>query len=123
MKKNVFIVLALSFAFVLSSCKKDKNVNYKPEPSPFSAQLENSAAVSASGGAINIMIQAGTDGWWLEIPPDISWITSAKMYGSGDFKLPVTVKANASGSERNGNIILHPTFGLDPVAITISQSK
>ncbi|MCO5236822.1 MAG: BACON domain-containing protein [Chitinophagaceae bacterium] len=85
--------------------------------------MESSLVVSASGGTVNIIIQAGTDGWWVEIPEDISWITPARKYGSGDFKLSATVEVNLSGAERSGNIILHPTFGLDPVTILVSQSK
>ncbi|MBC8987971.1 BACON domain-containing protein [Pedobacter sp. N36a] len=104
------------------SCKKEQG-SPKPEPTPFSAVVEGGlTTVPAAGAKLNIVISAGTDGWWITSPqPD--WLSITRMYGSGDFKLPVTIKANTSGQARTVSINVNPTFNLPPVVFKINQDK
>ncbi|ANH83559.1 hypothetical protein A8C56_23600 [Niabella ginsenosidivorans] len=123
MKKiySLFFTLAIVLSFF--ACKKDKNINYKPVASPFSAQLETTESVAADGATVNVIIKAGTDGWWVQIPSSAPWCTTTRPYGSGDFTLPVKIAANTSGAERAVDVILNPTFQLPPVTVTIHQAK
>lgn len=122
--KRFFSLLLFSFLLSLGTgCKKDNNINYKPVPSPFSASPETPGKVAASGATINITIKAGTDGWILKIPSTSPWCTSGRIYGSGDFILPIKIAPNTTGQERSTEIILAPTFDQKPVAIIITQEK
>jgi len=104
------------------SCKKE-NIAPKPELSSFSATLEGGeVTVPAIGGKLNILISAGTDGWWINTA-QTDWVTITRMYGSGDFKLPVTIKANTSGAVRIVSLKVNPTFNLPAVTFNINQDK
>ncbi|WP_316840220.1 BACON domain-containing protein [Pedobacter gandavensis] len=116
------ILLLVMFIGLSFSCKKEHN-SPKPQPSPFSASIEGApATIPAAGGKIDILITAGTDGWWIT-SPQINWLTITRMYGSGDFKLPVTVKENTSGVARVISIKVNPTFNLPAVTFNITQDK
>ncbi|TWF37336.1 all-beta uncharacterized protein [Chitinophaga polysaccharea] len=116
MKHLMYILLVIS----LMSCGKDKQP-VKPQPSPFSAVLENNAnTFPASGGTANIVISAGADGWWITLPAS-NWCNVGRLYGSGDVKVPVTIKPNTSGAKRNITITVKPTFNLSPVTLTVEQ--
>ncbi|MGJ7032703.1 BACON domain-containing protein [Niabella hirudinis] len=123
MKKiyTLFFIVAIAGNFF--SCKKDKNINYKPVAAPFSAALETPGVVAAAGATINVIINAGTDGWRVQIPASAPWCTTTRPYGSGDFTLPVKIAANTSGSGRTVDIVLTPTFDQPPVTITINQAQ
>lgn len=115
----LFFVMVISLAL---SCKKE-NISPKPEPTPFSAVMEGGVTtVPAAGGKLNIVINAGADGWWITTA-QADWVTITRMYGSGDFKLPVTVKANTSGVARVISIKVNPTFNLPAVTFNINQDK
>ncbi|WGQ11839.1 hypothetical protein QG516_09305 [Pedobacter gandavensis] len=104
------------------ACKKEVG-SPKPEPSAFSAVVEGGlTTVPAAGGKVNIVISAGTDGWWLT-SPQVDLLINTKMYGSGDFKLPVTIKENTTGKARMISINVNPTFNLPPVTFNINQDK
>lgn len=113
----IFLVLIA----VMISCKK-QNIPVKPEPSEFSAMLKGNSLFPASGGVDTIIVHGNTDGWWVTIP-DNNWVVISKKYGSGEFKLPVTIKPNNTGSDRELSVQINPTFGLPPVAIQLKQSK
>lgn len=123
MKRNIYIILGILFMLIYSSCEKDDNINYKPVPSTFSAQTQGTTTLSSQGGTVSIAITAGTIGWWVEIPVDANWCTVSKTYGSGDYTLPVTIKANQTGTDRQTNLIVHPTFNQQPVTINFTQTK
>nr|WP_233173760.1 BACON domain-containing carbohydrate-binding protein [Pedobacter sp. ASV19] len=106
---------------MLISCKK-QDLPAKPEASAFSASLESNSVVPASGGTVNVLISTQTDGWWIS-NLSASWATVNRTYGSGNFKLPVTVKANTSGVKRSVNLQVNPTFGLPAVNLTINQDN
>ncbi|ALL05010.1 hypothetical protein AQ505_05575 [Pedobacter sp. PACM 27299] len=115
--KLLLYVLIIGLA---SSCKKEVG-SPKPLPTPFSAVVEGGgSSFPAAGGKLNIVISAGADGWWItSSQPD--WLTITRMYGSGDFKLPVTIKANTTGQARVLTINVNPTFNLPPVTFNINQ--
>lgn len=113
--------------FALSSCsEEDESVNYKPVPSPFSVQVNGTTTVGAAATTITATIAAGTNGWWVDVPTG-SWcgfnsaVTSYAIYGSGDKTVTIYVAANKTGETRTQTVTFHPTFKLDPVAITITQ--
>ena len=123
MKSKIYIILGILFMLVYSSCKKDDNVNFEPVPSTFSAQAQGITTIGISGGNVSIAITAGTTGWWVEIPADATWCSVSKKYGSGDFSLPVTIQVNKTGTDRQTNLIIHPTFSQQPTTINITQTR
>lgn len=92
------------------------------EELPFSANLETNASFPAAGAAGKIIIKAGTDGWWVTMPATDCCVIN-KKFGSGDYSLPLTIKANNSGAARSVTVTIHPTFDLAPVDITITQAN
>ncbi|MCX2451437.1 BACON domain-containing protein [Pedobacter sp. PLR] len=117
--KLLLLVMLIGLSF---SCKKEK-ISPKPEPTPFSAVVEAGVtSLPAAGGKLNIVISAGADGWWITTP-QTDWVTITRMYGSGDFKLPVTVKPNTSGVARIVTVKVNPTFNLPAVTFNITQDK
>ncbi len=119
--KNINVVIFFLLIAVMSSCKK-QNIPAKPEPSDFSAMLKGTIPFPASGGVDTIIVHGNTEGWWVTLP-DNNWVVISKKYGSGEFKLPVTIKANTTGTDRELSVQINPTFGLPPVAIQVKQSK
>lgn len=106
-----------------TACKKE-NLPVKAQPSPFSAAMKNSTSFTADGGKDTVVISAGTDGWWVTIPSNsTSWCSVSKIYGAGDFFLPVTIQANTTGAPREVILTLSPTYNLPTVSITLTQSN
>lgn len=117
-----FLLIFFVLGLVLGACRKEE-LPVKPEPSPFSVTVENNTTTfPATGGTANLVVNGGTDGWWVTAPTN-NWCVIAKTYGSGDFKIPVTIKPNASGSQREITVTVHPTFNLPPVAVKLMQSN
>jgi hypothetical protein len=118
--KIVIFLLLLPFAF---SCKK-QDLPAKPQPSPFSVTVQNAATVPAGGGKVMVDIKAGSDGWWLTIPPEAkAWSGSSQLFGSGDKTITLTFSANATGSPRSVMIQFNPTFDLPVETISFQQSQ
>lgn len=122
MKQNrinsIFFILLL---LVQVSCKK-QDLPEKPEPTPFSAVLENAATVSAAGGTVNILISGPTDGWSVQNDQP-GWAVISRNFGAGDFKLPVVIRPNTTGIARTVNLKIKPTFNLPTVSISLNQDK
>ncbi|OQP63950.1 hypothetical protein A3860_21230 [Niastella vici] len=93
-----------------------------PQPSPFSAALIKYTEFPAAGAKDTIVINGGTNGWWVTLPSS-NWMVVSKLFGSGDFKLPVEVKANNTGVTREIDISLWPTFSQAAVVIKVKQTK
>lgn len=95
----------------------------KPQPSPFSAALEgNKTTFPAAGGTVNIMISAGANGWWIVVPDDSKkWLTINKIYGAGDFTVPVTVRPNTTKAPRKVEVVVNSSYQLPPVKLEINQ--
>lgn len=118
--KNLVLVIITIGLF--TSCKK-QDLPAKPQPSAFSTTMENNSTnFTAVGGTSNIIVTGGTNGWWVTMPVN-NWCVITKLYGSGDFKIPVTIKPNTSGVAREINVVIHPTFGLEAVTINLKQSN
>jgi hypothetical protein len=113
---NFFTALLV---LVFFSCDKWEDP-YKPVPSKFTVTA-SATTVAATGGTVNLTIVAGSDGWWVTIPTG-AWVSTTRLYGAGDYTLTFTFKANTSGVPRTVNIVVSPTFNLDPVTISITQS-
>ena len=113
-------LLLLPFAF---SCKK-QDLPAKPQPSPFSVTVQNAATVPMAGGKVMVDIKAGSDGWWLTVPPEAkTWIGSSQLFGSGDKTITLTLKANATGAPRSVMIQFNPTFDLPVETISFQQDQ
>lgn len=120
--KNRLLLIMVMVVAVLASCKK-QDLPVKPQPSPFAAMMENNATnFPAGGGAANIIVSGGTDGWWVMMPSN-NWCNITKVYGSGDFKIPVTIKPNTTGTVREITVKISPTFNLQPVTIKLTQAN
>jgi hypothetical protein len=122
-KLNIGFFIGLFIISVLvCSCKKQEEP-VKPQPSTFSVAIEGgNTSFSAAGGTANIVVTAGENGWWVVMPTN-NWCVITKLYGSGDLKVPVTIKPNTTGSDRNIQVEVRPTFNLLPVMVTLTQSK
>jgi len=116
------ILLFVMTIGLMLSCKKQDSFP-KPQPSTFTATLEGAVtSVPATGGKVNIVIRAGADGWWVSTE-QASLLTIGRTYGSGDFTLPITIKANTSGVSRVISLKVNPTFNLPAVTFNINQEK
>lgn len=95
----------------------------KPEPSPFSATLEaNKTNFPAAGGTVNLLVSAGANGWWIVVPDDgKKWLTINKIYGAGDFTVPVTIRPNTSKVARKVQVVVNSSYQLPPVKLEINQ--
>lgn len=115
-----------AIAFLISSlvaggCKKNI-LPPQPTASDFSARLEHRDSIFvAAGGTSSIIVNGGTNGWWLTVPSN-NWLVINKLYGSADFRIPVTIRANTTGLPREIKITVSPTFGQQPVTIIINQA-
>ena len=112
----------LVFALCLWQCVQYE-VPPKPQPSPFSASLEgNKTTFPAAGGTVNLTIGAGANGWWIVVPDGSkNWLTINKIYGAGDFTVPVIVRPNTTKSPRKVEVVVNSSYQLPPVKLEISQ--
>lgn len=117
MKKTIYI-LSLLFVGLLFSCSDDDGA-YRPTPSEFSVSQKD-FTVEAAGSNVSIMIKAGNLGW--SITSDQNWVTASKNFGSGDQSLSLTIIKNETQEKRIANVVIKPTFGLEPVKISITQN-
>lgn len=118
MKNIKFIAVLLVFIICISCEEEDPNI---PEPSTFNV-VASATSIGSEGGTLTINITAGSDGWWITYPDGTpAWLTISRMFGSGDYALPVVVQPNNTGVARNTSISVNPTFGLDPVLISVMQ--
>ena len=116
-----FAIVLVTLVF-FAACEK-QDLPAKPVASDFSAAMENSiTSFPATGGTGNILVKGGTNGWWVTMPTN-TWCVITKLYGAAEFKIPVTVKTNTTGVAREINVVLHPTFGLEPVTINLKQTN
>jgi Putative binding domain, N-terminal len=117
--KNIQYLLTLLFFILCISCtKEDPNI---PKPSPFKV-VASTTSIGSEGGTITFSITAGRDGWWITYPNGTpTWLSISRIFGSGDYTLPVVVQPNKTGTSRNISISVNPTFGLAPVPIIVTQ--
>lgn len=123
MKFNTYIVaLFMLIGSTVIACKKQE-IPAKPQPSAFSACLEgNPGTFPASGGSVNLVVIAGEDGWSVSAAQN-DWLVISRVYGAGDFKIPVTIKPNTTGAARTVQVKVKPTFNLPTAVISISQTQ
>ncbi len=95
----------------------------KPQPSPFGATLEGTkSSFAAAGGTVNLLIDAGANGWWIVVPDDKkAWLSITKLYGAGNLSVPVTVRPNTTKAARTVEIVVNSSYQLPPVKLTITQ--
>ena len=116
--KTLAYIFVIAFCSVfISGCEEDKGAAY-PKPSDFSVSPVSVSAIAA-GSTVELTIKGGNLGWYIETPDD--WYSASRKYGSGEMKITLTIKANNSGSPRNGLLEIRPTFDQDPVRISINQ--
>ncbi len=126
-KKNYIagIVFLIILCIVNSGCKKDV-MPYKPGPSPFSATVEgNIANIPAAGDTLKINIKAGSNGWWIVIPEDKkSWCEplNKKIYGSGDYTLPLIFRKNTTGTSRSVSVDVNSSYQQPKVTLVFNQA-
>lgn len=117
MKKTIFI-LSLLLVSVLFSCSKEDGA-YRPTPSDFSV-IATPVTVVAEGGIVELTIKAGNLGW--SIVSDQLWATPSAKFGSGDGVVKLTITKNETGAKRTTNVVVKPTFDVEPVTIAITQN-
>ncbi|WP_108213068.1 BACON domain-containing protein [Pontibacter mucosus] len=118
----ISLIPLLLLLFVAASCAKE-DMPAKPQPSAFTVELQNKlTAYPASGATIELVINAGSNGWWMVVPEESkAWCKPAKFYGSGNQTVLVTLAPNTTGASRKAEITINPTFNLEPVRLTIEQ--
>lgn len=115
--KFYFILLVI---ITSTSCSSD-DLNV-PQPSPFSVEIQNGNTIDKDGGKIELIISAGSNGWWIETPTNTnSWCIIPKKFGAGDYKMSVDIKKNDTDSPRSVDIIVNSTFNIAPITISINQ--
>lgn len=117
MEKTIYI-LSLLFVGLLFSCSDDEGA-FRPSPSDFSVSLTEYTA-EANGSDVDIIIKAGNLGW--SITSDQNWVSASKKFGSGDETVKLTILKNETGDKRTANVVVKPTFELEPVNISITQN-
>ena len=117
MKKTIYI-LSLLFVGLLFSCSDDEAA-YRPTPSDFTVSPTD-FTVEANGSDVDIIIKAGNLGW--SITSDQNWVSASKKFGSGDETVKLTIIKNETGEKRSANVVVKPTFELEPVNISITQN-
>lgn len=117
MKKTIYI-LSLLLIGLIYSCSDDDGA-YRPTPSEFSV-TPTELTVETTGGDKEFLITAGNVGW--SITSDQDWVSISKQYGSGDGTIVLTMAKNGTGAQRTANVVVKPTYNLDPVTISITQN-
>jgi len=122
MLKYTKILFAIVLCIAFTACDNwvDPNI---PKPSPFKVTFEGGTSIGAAGGTLSVRVDAGTNGWWVTIPPGNSWCTVNQTYGSGDKVVTVRVAANSTNADRQVEITFNPTFDLPPETFTVTQSR
>lgn len=121
MKSYKINILILIIASIFWTCSDDDKP-YKPTGSPFKVELEGGTnTVQADGGTLNLLIDGGTNGWWIELSENTNWCKPAKMYGAGDFKLPINITKNDTGKERKTILTIHSSFEKQTFEFSINQ--
>lgn len=117
------LFLVLTTLIVLTGCRKTE-MPHKPGPSPFSVTVEESKYdFPASGGTANMIISAGTNGWWIVVPAEQkSWCQITKTYGSDDFTVPVKILPNTTNVARSVLVTVNPSYDLPEVTVTFNQA-
>lgn len=118
MKHIIYIFAFAIIGIMIVSCDKNDGAYY-PVPSAFSVSPTTAQSVGTDGATIEIMINAGNVGWWVESSQ--TWCTVSQKYGSGDGKIIVTAGKNTTGTARHAEVTIHPTFKLEPIKIVINQ--
>lgn len=118
----ISVIPFLLLLLAISSCEME-DMPAKPQPSAFTVEIQNEmTAYPASGATVEIVINAGSNGWWMVIPEETkAWCKPAKVYGSGNQTVAVTLVPNTTGESRTAELVINPTFNLEPVKVTIEQ--
>lgn len=121
MKLKIQMIAILFCMTIVFSCKK-QNLPPKPQPSPFSAILQNTGTILSSGGEVLVDIKAGSNGWWIVIPTEAkTWCSSSQLFGSGDKTVTLTFSKNTTGASRLVIVQFNPTFDLPAESFTFQQ--
>lgn len=122
--KNIFRILLVIGLLTTACACSDRDMPYKPEASDFFVEFEGGTnTITNEGGSLNITIKAGTNGWWVTQSENSSWCVINKKYGAGDYTLPVKIEKNETGASRSVNVVIHSTYDLPAVELTIQQDK
>lgn len=114
-------ILVCFMAFLtLSSCEKDQHV--KPVTGPFAVTSTIPATVPSAGATYTLTIDGSTNGWWIDVANNVSWVTIARKFGSSKATQDVEIGANSSNEDRVVAITVHSTGGQKEI-IEIKQSK
>lgn len=108
------------FILIFVGCKKDQHV--KPVPGDFEVVSEIPLAISSSGGTFTLTIDGTTNGWWVEVTNNASWVTIPRKYGSSKVSQQIKIASNTSNADRESEIMIHSTGGQKEV-IKINQTK
>lgn len=122
-KISYALSITMLLLLIITACKKEP-MPAKPQPSAFTVELKDGTVVyPASGAKVDVVINAGSNGWWMVVPEESkSWCTSSKLFGSGDQTVVITLAPNTTGEARKAEVVINPTFNLEPVKLVLEQS-
>lgn len=118
MKNLIYLITVVLMSGLFFTCDKNEGA-YFPEPSALLVNPTTTQSINKDGGSIEITISGGNLGWWIESSQP--WCTASQKYGSGDRKVTLVIDKNNTETSRNAEVIIHPTFKLEPVKIIINQ--
>lgn len=108
----------LIMAICFTSCEKDQHV--RPTPGPFEVLHEIPEIVPVDGGNYSLTIDASTNGWWITVPDNGSWVAINRKYGSAKIVQNIVISPNSSGEQREVSITVNGT-NEDIIVIQIKQ--
>jgi hypothetical protein len=122
MKINYHTGLTMLLLFFIVACKKEP-MPYKPEPSAFMVEAKGPlTALPAAGGKLDVVVNANSNGWWIVLPEESkTWCKPGKYFGSGNQTISITLLPNPSNVARKTELLIKPTFNLEPVKLVIEQ--
>ncbi|MGV3589098.1 MAG: BACON domain-containing protein [Adhaeribacter sp.] len=121
-KINYLAGLTILLLLFITACKKEP-MPYKPEPSAFTVEPKGTlAALPAAGGKLDVVVNANSNGWWIVLPEESkAWCKPSKLFGSGNQTIAITLSPNTTNVARKTELIINPTFNLEPVKLVIEQ--
>lgn len=117
-KSSYILYLFCSAMLLFIACEKDQHV--KPVAGPFEVSHDIPALVPTAGGTYTLTIDASTNGWWMEIPVEASWLPVGRKFGAAKVVQQLVIPANGSAVARSATLKINSSNG-DTETIEVKQ--
>ena len=119
-KSSYMLYLFCSALLLFTACAKDQHV--KPVAGPFAVSHDIPTLVPTAGGTYTLTIDASTNGWWLEVPVEASWLPVGRKFGSAKVVQQLVIPANGSAALRSTTLKINSSNG-ETETIEVKQNK